>query len=696
MQVVENSKDGQGIATGICLSDPNYKVVVPSAETGAYSQIQAEATIYPRSLTDSNVTCTLTPVLVKWRQNGYLEGENIQKKIIDISPNTPNKPGLDKELVAGTDYIVNPNTNVITEVAQYEIIFTGDNNYTGTKRLTWTIDRATREITIQNPEKRVYDGSAYAITAGEESSGFWYTITDTDNNVDVTDDPEEGSHLKITYVGDETKGTHYEESLTAPTDAGYYIVKISVDQTARYTEAVKEFKYTIYKKTVGLTWICEGNTASENAENPNELTYNGTKNIFHATVNNPVEGDTVNVTKVVYDGTTTGGKTYTASEIAPFEAGVSTVRATALDNPNYTLEGSPAHVEATPVHAYTVNKAPLWLTWEENNAVYVYDTTDHTPVSTIHGLCKNEAGTEDTCTVTTWSFTGTDVFGAGYTQTGSKAVNVSNGEVTITATGLSNPNYVLVQGEGSLSASFTIEPRDLSLLEVGTAEEPKEIWVKKISYSGKIGEPTIVWKVGELGDTLTKGTDYTASLSQAALEYNKNGLEIKIVGKGNYKGETTLPWNVDKLPCPIKVNNADDYANVTYGTALAAFDIGYVDQEKQNEDIAKNYTDAIENHLSFIYKGTLTNGESYESEETPTQSGEYEITVILEETDHYQEERTTIPYVIGRKQVTVSGIKALEKQYDGSAKAVLDFSESSWDGLLPDDVVTVEEELGKV
>ncbi len=694
--VIDNGTDDSGITTGISLSDPNYRIVTPSAETNATSQIRSEGTIYPRALTDTNITCTLTPNLVKWRPQGYSEETDIIKSVKDISPITPNQPGLVKTLVADRDFIVNPNTNTITEVAEYEIILTGQGNYTGTKRLNWSIDRAQRQINIKKTENRAYNGNAYTITAKANSSDFWYEVKDTDNNTDVTETLEEGSNLKITYKGTKADGSTYPESLTAPTDAGNYTVMISVDQTARYTAASAQMNYTILPKTVDLVWNCTGGTVEETEQNPSSLTYNGTKNIFSATVSNTVEGDTVKVTNIVYDGNTTGGKNYNASATAPFEAGSYTVRATELDNKNYTLTGTLAHSAATPGHAYVVNKAPLWLTWEEDNTEFTYDATDHTPVSEIHGLCENEEGVEDTCKVTTWSFTGTDVFGNAYTQAGTKAVNASNGTVKITATGISNPNYKLVQGEGSLSSNFTIIPRDLSALEVGTADDHKEIWAEKLYYSGKVVEPTIVWSLNEIGETLTKDVDYTASLSTKSLEYNKNGLNIKIVGKGNYVGETIIPWNVDKLMCPITVVNASDYSNIVYGDALPEFEVAYVNMAMQNEDIVKNYADSMENHLSYLYTGTMKNGETYESEFAPTQVGTYEITVTLEETDHYQKEITKIPLVIKQKPVTVTGIVAVEKEYDGSDSAVLDFSHSVWNGIVPSDSATISAALANV
>ncbi len=687
-------------STGLSLSDPNYEVVPPTEQVTlqnmqkVQSQVSSKEYIYPRSIEDDTVLCNISPSMVKWREEGYVEDNDITKSVQDSSAITPNHPEMLKTLKANTDYIVNPNSLVIKEVGQYQIRISGTGNYTGVKRLSWSIDRAVREIEIVKSEEKAYDKNPYGITAGKNSSNFYFVINDIDNNRDVTNLLEDGSNLKVMYKG--TGSTVYAESLQAPTDAGTYIVTVSVNETNRYTAASKSFVYTIYPKTVSIDWTVSGASVDETELNPSELVYNGTKNIFVGTVNNACDGDDVNVTGVAYNGVTKGGYEYSASSEAPYEAGNFVVKAVGVDNPNYTIDKTLAYSTATPSHEYNVAPAPVYLAWAEDGAVYTYSAKDFTPEATVENLCSNEEGVEDTCEVTNWIFEGKDVFGNDYKQE-SGVVNVSDGEVTITVTEISNPNYVLSDAEGSLTSTFTVIPRDLSELKVGKwDDEDKEIWAEEIPYSGRVEEPTIIWSTEDGGETLVKEKDYTPSESVWALEYDKNGRYVKITGKGNYTGESLIPWNIDKLPSSLVINNYEEVDGVPYSVfydeVLDTPDFSFI-----NEDIKKNLSDTLENHLTYRYQGLMKNGREYDSDVVPTEAGEYTLTVTLEETDHYLESVVVKPFVIKQKPIVLSDkVKVVDRFYNGETNAVLDFTNVKITGVTEDEFYAIMDVLTTV
>lgn len=683
--------------SAITLGDPNYEVLAPSPETANASQFMSEATIYPRSLSSSTVTATLDPDLVKWRKSGYKEADFV-KSVTDVSPATPNHPELKKVLKADVDYLVNPNTNTIMDVSDYEITLTGQGNYTGTAKLPWTIARAQRKIEIRNPKPLVYNGQAAAATSGKNSSDFYFTVIDTDNDEDLTDELEDGSNLRIVYSGKQADGATYHESLEAPVHAGSYKVTITVDQTTRYTDAQASFDFKVLPKTAAFDWTCEGGSVEASEVNPAELSYNGTANVFSAAVNNVVEGDEVNVSGVVYSGTTTGGVNYNRSGSAPREAGSFSAIAIGLDNPDYTLDGSLPH-------NYTVERAGAWLSWEGTGS-FDYDTKDHTPSATVHGLFSNASDEEDSCSVTKWTFSGKDVFGNGYTQSGG-AVNAGAGTIRITATELDNPNYRLSDEEGSLSAEFEILPRDLSLLAVGTADDHQEIWADRLEYTGEVREPVIKWhKTGEdgasFGATLKKGVDYTASSSTMSLEHNDNGLRITVTGKGNYTGKTVVPWNIDKLASSIVVTEMSHYVKGNDGVRAAdyaseGYDSPEFTYQIHNEDIEKNHEVTAESFVSIRFVGTTRNGTAYDDAKAPTMVGEYEAVLTLAETDHYQSSVARVPFVIKPGTITISsGVKAVDKIYDGKKDAVLDFSGAVLEGIHDRDKAAVRQALSSM
>lgn len=733
---IDNGKidDGtaEGLPTGITLGDPNYKVMTPSATNAKKSQIKTEKVkIYPRSLNEDSkdiketkyISYKLIPNKVKWRESGYLEGTDIVESITDISPKTPNNQGekFTVTLEKNKDYIVNPNNIKVTEVGEYEIKITGCGNYTGTIKPKWSIERAVREITIVEPDTKAYDKKAYVIAANNgtgDAAAFNYKIEDVSNNKNVTDNLEAGSNLSITYIG--RNSTAYTESETAPTEAGDYTVKVKVAQTERYTAAEKTLDYTIYPKTVSLDWTCEGGQLDATVNDPETYIYNGTPNVFSAKVNNAFEGDEVNVLGVVY-------KKGTADLTdAPKNVGSYSVSATGLSNPNYTVAATNANATATAAHIYVISQATVKVSWDVSGSPYTYDATNHTPTSKVLDLCKNSEGKEDVVTVTAWSFTGddgnsiVDSLGNEYVQANG-AVNASSSDITITATALSDSNYKLADAS-NCSAKFKILPCDLTTLKIGTPDDhaDAQIYAAKQYYTGKIEEPEIMWVSGEGVKELqnftegkvtdyTKYSDeakaklvdgYTASLATQSLEYNNvdegRGMDILITGRNNFTGEIKLKWNVDKIDSDdlsskveIKLNNYPD--TITYGASCPVVSLD-VDSNKpyityENEDIKKDLDKGLAPYVSYLFTGTEKNGTNYKSKDAPTQAGQYTITVILDETEHYKSVEDSHKFTIAQKEVELSGITAVDKEYDGTKTATLDFRNSSWTGV-GDDIST--------
>ena len=74
----------------------------------------------------------------------------------------------------------------------------------------------------------------------------------------------------------------------------------------------------------------------------------------------------------------------------------------------------------------------------------------------------------------------------------------------------------------------------------------------------------------------------------------------------------------------------------------------------------------------------------------PTNAGDYTVRVTLEETDNYGLVTKTEGFTISPKPVTVSGITAGDKTYDGNTTATLKYDEVEFDGILDGDSLTVE------
>lgn len=686
-----------GIAKGITLSNPNYEVVLPVTPADKQSRIKTEAVIYPRSLANATVTCKLNTNKVHWRAEGYYEGVNKQKdiyvdSITDVSNRTTNYSNYIKDLVEGTDFIVNPNEDKFTEVEKtYNIVVTGQGNYMGTIRPEWVIERAAREITVTVPDNMVYNGSPYVIGAG--TGDFQYVIQDTDNTINITNDLEEGSNLKITYCKADDSDS---ESYDPPKDAGDYKVKISVKETNRYKAYEVEAPFTIHKVRVDLKWHCQG----EPMDDPTTMEYNGTERVFSAEVTNAVEGETVTVGGIKYTGNAYNGTAYHNSEIVPKEACANySVKATTVsDDKNYTLDANGIDV-ACPAHTYQITQKEVEVDFHIPEDNYTYDATSHIPDSIVTGIIQ---GT-DQCIVSDYSLSGTDVFGTPYSKgTGAVNVNAQNSEVTITAVAIDNANYILTDNNERKTATYQIKKYNLSGedVKVGNTDNHDgcQLWADKLNYTGAMQKPRVMWVSGDgvkelKNDAIAYPVGYTGALVDGyradpasniqALEYNAVERVIKITGINNFEGEAEIPWNIDKLKSSIRILNYDGkVANpFTYGDDLPEITYTY-----DNKDISNDIETPESNYIEYLYTsiGNMKNGKPYNDTIPPTQAGKYKVTITLKETDHYELATDTKEFVIAQKEVNVNGIDAVDKLYDGTNTATLNFKNSTWTGVGTD------------
>ena len=99
--------------------------------------------------------------------------------------------------------------------------------------------------------------------------------------------------------------------------------------------------------------------------------------------------------------------------------------------------------------------------------------------------------------------------------------------------------------------------------------------------------------------------------------------------------------------------------------------------------------------LSGAVKGenvpvTLTyTGNNYTSAKVPVNAGSYKVTASIANSNYTLTGKTTANFVITPKAVTVTGITANDKVYDGTTNAVLDYSNAQFDGILENDKLTV-------
>ena len=87
---------------------------------------------------------------------------------------------------------------------------------------------------------------------------------------------------------------------------------------------------------------------------------------------------------------------------------------------------------------------------------------------------------------------------------------------------------------------------------------------------------------------------------------------------------------------------------------------------------------------------TLTyTGNNYSSATLPVNVGSYTVTASIANSNYTLTGKTTANFVIAPKAVTVTGITAKDKVYDGTTNATLDCSNAQFEGILQNDKLTV-------
>ena len=178
------------------------------------------------------------------------------------------------------------------------------------------------------------------------------------------------------------------------------------------------------------------------------------------------------------------------------------------------------------------------------------------------------------------------------------------------------------------------------------------------------------------GVNLNRGTDYTvtANFDDAGVGKSKN-----ITATVTLTEQTAKNYALEQSSFPTTGSITAKEVNVTitpnggtYGsvTAAAAELPGAV--EGDNVPVTLTYT-----------------GNGYNDTAVPVNAGSYTVTASIANSNYTLTGNTTADFVITLKAVTVSGITANDKVYDGTTNAVLDYSNAQFDGILENDKLTV-------
>lgn len=276
-----------------------------------------------------------------------------------------------------------------------------------------------------------------------------------------------------------------------------------------------------------------------------------------------------------------------------------------------------------------LNVTPKALTVTANPVSKTFGDTDPELTFSVDGLVSGD------------SVTGTPEREAGG-NVGTYAIN----QGTITA----SDNYTIT----FQSANLTITPKDIGDASISLSAH-------MLTYNGAAQSVTV--SAVTLDGAALTDADYSVSGGNQGT--NPGSYTLTIQGKGNYTGSASCAWTIvtagmgataapvsvtyDKQPHSITVTGAPDGAKITYS----------VDQQTWTET-NPTFTDA--GAQIVYYKITAANYDGF--------TGSAAVT-------------------IAKRPVTVSGITANDKTYDGKIDAELNFTGVSFTGIISGDSLSV-------
>ena len=481
-----------------------------------------------------------------------------------------------------------------TNAGSYAVVGTVNApNYTGSASGTLTIAKATATVTIGNLSA-TYDGNPKSATAGTTPGGL---------TVDLA----------------------YDESSTAPTNAGSYAVVGTINDSNYAGSASGTL--VIGKATATVT--LDGLSA----------TYDGSAKSATAATN-PV-GLTVDLT---YDGSST----------APTNAGSYAVSGT-IDDVNYA--GSANGTLTIAKGTATVALGNLSATYD-GNAHSATATT--TPGSLPVDFTYDDSATAPT-NAGSYAVVGT-INDSNYAGSASGTLVIEKATATVTLGSLSatyngNPkSATATTNPVGLPVDFTYDdsataPTDAgSYAVIGT--------VNHANYQGSVSGTLVIGKATATVSLGSLNAAYNGIPKSASATTTPIGLTVGFT----YDGSATAPTNAGNYDVVGTVND-NNYAGSASGTltiakAAATVSLGNLSATYDgNAKSATATTNPVSLPVDFTYNGSPT---------APTNAGSYAVIGTINHANYQGSASGTL--VIGKATATVS-LGSLSATYDGSAKS---------------------------
>lgn len=523
-----------------------------------------------------------------------------------------------------------------TAVVEFKLQSEADSEYRKVEDLS-KLDAGAYNMRVSVPKTEDYGGLSMVVEFTVEKAAINVTVDiiswtyGDEANAPSVDGNTAGGKVTYSYVG--TGDTVYEESETAPVNAGTYKVTATVAETTNYLGATAEAEFTIAKKAITATVSAE-NATYDGIEHAATVSFDGklesdelsAELLYNGNVENPVNAGSYKVTVQSYGGAAVGNYDITTSE------------------KEVVLVISPKEL----------NYGDFDVKYEDVNFDGVYDGKPHGVVATIKdGVLIGD----DTLTVTVL-----------YNGSEEKPVDAKTYEVTFKIT--DNANYAIADGTGFeltvAKATVSISGNNAAAVYKGVAFTKEEIVaavfggadLSKVDVSVTYRQGEAAVNAGDIADislTLKDEANYDfAEGATTSFTFTVVAEKISLEGQNKeaaYKGEA---FTVDEIKNAVFGEGtwADFVIEISYnnGAALNAGDVATVNVTGHSDG---NY--AID---------------------TEAQQ-EYTFTVVA-------------------KDVTLKAETSVDKTYDGKAYDFSGYTVKGADGFCERDNVTVTVSAGDI
>ena len=372
-------------------------------------------------------------------------------------------------------------------------------------------------------------------------------------------------------------------------------------------------------------------------------------------------GDTVNPADITVTATYDDSSTedVTSSATFTYQNGATLRKGDSSFTVNY---GS-----ATPATlAVTVNAKTVGLTW--STTTLIYNGNPQAPTATVTGLVGDEA-----CAVTTYSGQETNA-GTGY---------------TVTATALDNANYKL---PSEASTTFAIAKANWT----GTTAAAGSA---KYGTSGTVDLTALIAAGGTTGTVSVTGDSIFTAAGAPTVTANPTGgkvlsftlandsakvgktatVTIPVTGATNYEDYSiTATITVLDKPTQAGFKFASDSKTATYG------DDAFTDMTASGQEAGSTVSYVTNPADSAVATVNETSGAV-----TITGAGSVKIVATASATDEYAATTATYQLTVNPKGVTISGLGAADKYYDGTKTATVTGNPAIEGKVGSDDVTAV-------